>query len=138
MDVSDSSPRASMVVCVRNPQRLTLADGTLFPPGCCAIPWGRASGPADLAPEALEECVYSFRVFPQRPSLCEVLGSADINDVSASAVPCARIDTCLCSVHIQEVQPCVEPPRLGPFEAIGACSPSCSYAPSSSFRGTGG
>jgi hypothetical protein len=36
---------------------LTLTDGTLFPPGCRAIPWGRASGPAGLAPKALEECV---------------------------------------------------------------------------------
>jgi hypothetical protein len=42
---------------------LMLANGTLFPPGCFAIPWGRASGPAGLAPEALEECVYSFKVF---------------------------------------------------------------------------
>jgi hypothetical protein len=36
---------------------LTPTDGTLFPPSCRAIPWGRASGPAGLAPEALEECV---------------------------------------------------------------------------------
>jgi hypothetical protein len=34
----DSSPRASAVVSVRNPQGLALADGTFFPSGCCAIP----------------------------------------------------------------------------------------------------
>jgi hypothetical protein len=83
MAVPNSSPRASTVVSVRSPQRLTLADGTFFPPGCRAIPWGRASGPTGLAPEALEECGYSFKVFSQRPSLCEVLVSADITDISA-------------------------------------------------------
>jgi hypothetical protein len=31
MVVLDSSPRASAVVSVRNPQRLMLADGMLFP-----------------------------------------------------------------------------------------------------------
>jgi hypothetical protein len=40
-----------------------LVDGTFFPLGCCAIPWGRASVPTGLAPEALEECVYSFKGF---------------------------------------------------------------------------
>jgi hypothetical protein len=34
---------------------LTLADGTFFPLVAGAIPWGRASGPAVLAPEALQE-----------------------------------------------------------------------------------
>jgi hypothetical protein len=63
MAVPNSSPRASTVVSVRSPQRLTLADGTFFPPGCRAIPWGRASGPTGLATEALEECGYSFKVF---------------------------------------------------------------------------
>jgi hypothetical protein len=53
MAVPDSSPRASAVVSVRIPQRLMLADGTSFPPGCCAVPWGRASAPAGVAPEAL-------------------------------------------------------------------------------------
>ena len=62
---------------------LTLADGTFFPPDCCAIPWGRASGPAGLAPEALEECVYSFKVFSQRRHLCEAFISAGLGGVSA-------------------------------------------------------
>jgi hypothetical protein len=53
MVVPDSSPRASAGVPVRIPQMLTSGDGTFFPPGCCAIPWGRASKPAGLAPEAL-------------------------------------------------------------------------------------
>jgi hypothetical protein len=38
---------------------LTLADGTFFPPGC-----GHASGPAGLAPEALQEHGCSCKVFP--------------------------------------------------------------------------
>jgi hypothetical protein len=52
MVVPDSSPRASAVVSVRNPQRLTLADGTFFPPSCYAILWGHASAPAGVALEA--------------------------------------------------------------------------------------
>jgi hypothetical protein len=63
MAVPDSSPQASAVVSVRNPQRLTLADGTFFPPGCCAVPWGRASAPAGVAPEALQECGCYCKVF---------------------------------------------------------------------------
>jgi hypothetical protein len=51
MVVPDSSPRASAGVSVRIPQMLALVDGTFFPPGCCAIPWGYASGPAGLAPK---------------------------------------------------------------------------------------
>jgi hypothetical protein len=62
---------------------LTLADGTFFPPGCCAIPWGHASGPAGLAPEALEECVYSFKVFFAASSLCEAFISAGLGGISA-------------------------------------------------------
>jgi hypothetical protein len=34
---------------------LTLADGTFSPLVAGAIPWGRASGPAGLAPDALQE-----------------------------------------------------------------------------------
>jgi hypothetical protein len=83
MVVPDSSPRASAVVSVRNPQRLTLADGALFPPGCCPVPWGRASAPAGVAPEALQERGCFCKVFPQRLSVCEVLVSAGVGDVSA-------------------------------------------------------
>jgi hypothetical protein len=83
MAVPDSSPRASAVVSVRNMQRLTPTDRTFFPPGCCAILWGHASGPAGLAPDALEECEYSFKVFSAVLSLCEVLLSAGIGGVSA-------------------------------------------------------
>jgi hypothetical protein len=45
MVVPDSSPRASAAVSVRNPQRLTLADETFFPPGCYAVPWGALAHP---------------------------------------------------------------------------------------------
>jgi hypothetical protein len=62
---------------------LTLADVTFFPPVCYAIPWGCASGPAGLAPEALEECVYSFKVFSQSLPVCEVLVSAGIGNIPA-------------------------------------------------------
>jgi hypothetical protein len=55
-----------------------LADRTFFPPSCCVLLWGHASGPAVLAPEALEESVYSFKVFFAALSLCEVLVSAGI------------------------------------------------------------
>jgi hypothetical protein len=44
---------------------LTLADGTFFPPDCCAISWGHASRPAGLAPEALQERGCSCKVFSQ-------------------------------------------------------------------------
>jgi hypothetical protein len=42
---------------------LTLADGTFFPLVTGAIQWGRASGPAGLAPEALQERGCSCKVF---------------------------------------------------------------------------
>jgi hypothetical protein len=42
---------------------LTLADGTFFPLVADASPWGRASGPEGLAPEALQEHECSCRVF---------------------------------------------------------------------------
>jgi hypothetical protein len=42
---------------------LTLADGTFFPLVAGAIPWGHASGPAGLAPEAFQEPGCSCKVF---------------------------------------------------------------------------
>jgi hypothetical protein len=68
MVVPDSSPQASEVVSVRNPQRLTLVDGTFFPPGCCAIPLGRASAPTGVAPEAFRSMRAPARFFH---SLCQ-------------------------------------------------------------------
>jgi hypothetical protein len=65
MAVPDSSPRAYVGVSVRIPQMLTLADGTFFPLVASAILWGRASGPACLAPEALQERGCSCKVFSQ-------------------------------------------------------------------------
>jgi hypothetical protein len=44
----------------------------------CVIPCGRASGPVGLAPEALEECVYSFKVFSAASSSCEAFVSAGL------------------------------------------------------------
>ena len=83
---------------------LTLADGTFFPPDCRAIPWGRASRPAGLAPEALEECVYSFKVFSQRRHCARRLFQpASAVFQPALAVPYACADVRVRSVHIQEV-----------------------------------
>jgi hypothetical protein len=62
---------------------LTSADGTFFPPGCCSIPWGHASGPAGLAPEALQERGCSCKVFSQSLPVCEVLVSAGIGNIPA-------------------------------------------------------
>jgi hypothetical protein len=104
MVVPDSSPRASAVVSVRNPQRLMLADGMFFPPGCCAVPWGRASAPAGVALEALQECGYSCKSFSQvcQCVRCWFQPSSAIFQ-PASTVPCACIGIHLCSVHTQEV-----------------------------------
>jgi hypothetical protein len=65
MAVPGSSPRASAVVSVRSPQRLTLADGTFFPPGClcCSVGGGGASAPAGVVPEGLQERGFSCKVF---------------------------------------------------------------------------
>jgi hypothetical protein len=63
MVVPDSSPRASVGASVRIPQMLTLADGTFFPLVAGAIPWGLLSGPAGLAPKALQECWCSCKGF---------------------------------------------------------------------------
>jgi hypothetical protein len=83
MAVPDSSPRASTVVSVRIPQRMMIADGTSFPPGCCAISWGRASAPAGVSPEALQASGCSCRVFLQSLPVCEVLVSAGVGNISA-------------------------------------------------------
>jgi hypothetical protein len=63
MAIPDSSPRASVGVSVRTPQMLTLANGMIFSLVADAIPWGRASGPAGLAPEALQERECSCKGF---------------------------------------------------------------------------
>jgi hypothetical protein len=62
---------------------LTLADGTFFPLDAGAIPWGRTSGPAGLAPEALQERGCSCKVFSQDLSVCGVLVSAGIGNIPA-------------------------------------------------------
>jgi hypothetical protein len=85
---------------------LTSADGTFFPPGCCSIPWSRASGPAGLAPEALQERGCSCKVFSQDLPVCEVLVSAGIGNIPAdlggamhtfSAFVCVRCISRRCS-----------------------------------------
>jgi hypothetical protein len=83
MAVPDSSPRASAVVSVRNPHSLMLADGTFFPPGCGAVPWGRASAPAGVAPEALQDRGCSCKVFSQHLLVCKASVLAGIGSVSA-------------------------------------------------------
>jgi hypothetical protein len=103
------------------------------------IPWGRASGPAGLAPEALQERGCSCKVLSQDLPACGVLVSAGIGDISAGL--CGATRTYLASSAFgapQEVWPCVEPPSLGPFEAIGTGSPTSLYAPSPSLCGAEG
>jgi hypothetical protein len=83
---------------------LVLADGTFFPPGCCAIPWGRAGGPAGLAPEAMEECDTPSRFHSQRRLWARHLSQpASVIFQPSLVTPCACIDVCVRSVHIQEV-----------------------------------
>jgi hypothetical protein len=102
MAVPDSSPRASAGVSVRIPQMLTLTDGTLFPPGCHAIPWGHASRPAGLALEALEECVYSFKVFSAALSSCEAFVSAGLGAAIRMCLTfaCVRCISRMCSLAL--------------------------------------
>jgi hypothetical protein len=102
------------------------ADRTFFPLVANAFPWGRVSRPVGLAPEALQERERSCRGFfanlYQWAWYLFQPASALFQPASvkhAQLVPLAFGAT-------QEVQPCVEPPSLGPFEAIGASSPSCS------------
>jgi hypothetical protein len=99
MVVPDSRPRASAVVSVRNPHRLMLADGTFFPPGCYDVLWGRASAPASVAPEALQERGCSCKVFSQSLPVCEVLVSAGIDNISAGLG--GAMHTYLAHVYVQ-------------------------------------
>jgi hypothetical protein len=48
------------------------------------IPWGRASGPAGLAPEALQERGRSYKVFFIGSAGVRLLVSAGIGDILAS------------------------------------------------------
>jgi hypothetical protein len=57
--------------------------GLSFPLVAGAIPWGRASGPTSLAPEALQEHGCSCKVFSQVLPVCGVLVSAGIGDIPA-------------------------------------------------------
>jgi hypothetical protein len=47
------------------------------------VPWGRVSGPAGLAPEALQERECSCRVFSRDPPACGVFISTGIGNVPA-------------------------------------------------------
>jgi hypothetical protein len=60
---------------------LMLANGTFFPLVAGAIPWGRASGPTGLAPEALQERGCSCKVFSQDLLARGVLVSAGIGNI---------------------------------------------------------
>jgi hypothetical protein len=83
---------------------LALADGTFFPPGCCAIPWGHTGGPAGLAPEALEECGTPSMFYSQRRLWAGCLSQpASAIFQPASVAPYACVDVRVHSVHIKEV-----------------------------------
>jgi hypothetical protein len=63
---------------------LESADRTFFPLVANAFPWGRVSGPAGLAPEALQERECSCRgFFASFLPVCEVFVSTGIGDVPA-------------------------------------------------------
>jgi hypothetical protein len=83
MVVPDSSPRASVGVSVRIPQMLMLADGMFFPLVADAIPWGRASEPAGLAPKPCRSMGAPARVFTQDLPACGVLVSVGIGNIPA-------------------------------------------------------
>jgi hypothetical protein len=99
MAVPDSSTRAFVVISIRIPQRLTLGDGTFFPPGCCAVLWGLTSAPAGVAPEALQERGCSSKVFSRSLPVCKVLVSAGVGNISASLGGGMR--TCLAYVCVR-------------------------------------
>jgi hypothetical protein len=61
--VPDSSPRASAGLPARPSQMLKPTDRMSFPLVCKRFPWVRVSGPAGLAPEALQERECSCRGF---------------------------------------------------------------------------
>jgi hypothetical protein len=63
MVVPDSSPRASAGVPVRFRRCWSLLIGRSSPLVASASPWGCVSGPAGLAPEALQERECSCRGF---------------------------------------------------------------------------
>jgi hypothetical protein len=54
-----------------------------FPLVAGVIPWGQASGPTGLAPEALQERGCSCKVFSQDLPVLGVLVSVGISDISA-------------------------------------------------------
>jgi hypothetical protein len=78
---------------------LVLADGMFFPLGSYAILWGRASRPAGLAPEALEDRFYSQRRLWAR----RLSQPASSIFQPVSAVPYSCIDVRVRSVRVQEV-----------------------------------
>jgi hypothetical protein len=60
------------------------------------------------------------RFFHSILSVCEVLVLAGFDSVSAGLCGAVHTyDILLRSVHVQEVQPCIEHPSLVPLEAIG-------------------
>jgi hypothetical protein len=83
---------------------MRLSVRTLFPSGCCDIPWGRASAPAGVAPEALEECVHSSKVFCIELLVREAFVSASLGVISAGLGNALRADWCLLTIrYVQKV-----------------------------------
>jgi hypothetical protein len=62
MVVPDSSPRAFAETVKKFCKGWKLLAGLFFPLSMCNVPWGRASAPAGVAPEAFQECVHSCKV----------------------------------------------------------------------------
>jgi hypothetical protein len=62
---------------------MVLPDGIFFPSGRRDVPWGHARGPAGVAPEALEECVHSCKVFCIERPVREAFVLAGFDIISA-------------------------------------------------------
>jgi hypothetical protein len=78
---------------------LTLADGTFFPLVADASPWGRASGPACIAPEALQERECSYRGFFARPTSVRGVSFNRHRQCSSRPRRCHAHITCIACVR---------------------------------------
>jgi hypothetical protein len=101
-----------------------------------AVPWGRVSGPAGLAPVALQELECSCRGFFARPPACGAFISTGIGNVPAGlGAPHAHVWRRLRSVLPRRCS-CASSPEPRPVRGDrGELSDLYLYAPSPSLRG---
>jgi hypothetical protein len=88
----------------RNLQRLVLFDGTFFPTGRRGVPWRHASAPAGVAPEALEECLHSCKVFCVERPVRVAFVSAGLGIISAGLGNATHVYWCSLTIgYVQKV-----------------------------------